>query len=122
MMDGWMGDVSIDSQLLPLLESLINPLSSLSSLDVALDLLKRRSGIVWGPGRFAVLLRGGDVRRLGNPAGAPSPRLTPGNAWGYPANCKIPLSRSPSERCIASYAADPFGVTSQHKAEKRRGV
>ena len=33
--------------------------------DVALDLLKRYSGIVWDPGRFAVLLRGGDVRRLG---------------------------------------------------------
>ena len=50
-------------------------------VDVALDLLKRNSGIGWDPGRFAVLLRGGDVRRLGSPAGAPSPRLTPGNAW-----------------------------------------
>jgi len=28
--------------------------------DVALDLLKRHSGIVWDPGRFAGLLRGGD--------------------------------------------------------------
>ncbi len=41
--------------------------------DVALDLSKRYSQIVWDPGRFAVLLRGGDVRRFGNPAGAPSP-------------------------------------------------
>jgi len=31
-----------------------------------LYLLKRHSGIVWGPGRFAGLLRGGDVRRLGD--------------------------------------------------------
>ena len=38
--------------------------------DVALDLLKRHSGIVWGPGRFAGLLRGGDVRRLGILGGA----------------------------------------------------
>ena len=30
--------------------------------DGALDLLKRHSGIVWGPGRFAGLLRGGSVR------------------------------------------------------------
>ena len=40
-------------------------------VDVALDLLKRNSGIGWDPGRFAVLLRGGNVRRLGSPAGAP---------------------------------------------------
>jgi hypothetical protein len=45
--------------------------------DVALDLLKRHSGIVWDPGRFAGLLRGGDVRRLGNPVGAPALGLTP---------------------------------------------
>ena len=31
------------------------------------------------------------------------------NAWGYPANCKIPLSRSPYGHCVASYAADPGG-------------
>ena len=48
------------------------------------------------------MLRGGDVRRSGSPAGAPSPRLTPGNAWGYPTNCKIPLSRSPFEHCVDS--------------------
>jgi hypothetical protein len=54
-----------------------------------LDLLKRHSGIVWDPGRFAGLLGGGDVRRLGNPAGAPALGLTPGNAWGYPTNCKM---------------------------------
>jgi hypothetical protein len=109
MMDGWMGDVSIDSQLLPLLESLINPLSSLSSLDVALDLLKRHSGIAtsWDPGRFAVLLRGGDVRRLGILRAHPPPDSRPGMPG---ANCKIPLSRSPSERCVASYAADPLAL------------
>ena len=44
-------------------------------------LLKQHSGIVWSPGRFAVLLRDGDVRRLGNPAGAPALGHTPGNAW-----------------------------------------
>ena len=58
--------------------------------DGALDLLKQYSGMVWDPGRFAVLLRGGDVRslRLGNPAGAPSPRrLTPGNAWATQRDC-----------------------------------
>ncbi len=76
--------------------------------DVALDLLKRYSGIVWDPSRFAVLLRGGDVRRLRSPVGTPCPRLTPGNAWGYPANCKIPLSRSLFEHCVASYTADPL--------------
>jgi len=42
----------------------------LLNFDVALDLLKRHSGIVWGPGRFAGLLRGGDVRRLGILGGA----------------------------------------------------
>ena len=36
--------------------------------DGALDLLKRHSGIVWGPGRFAVLLRSRSVRRFGNPS------------------------------------------------------
>ena len=61
--------------------------------DVALYLLKRHSGIVWGPGRFAGLLRGGDVRRLGNPAGAPALGLTPWRTWGCPTNCKIPLSK-----------------------------
>ena len=35
------------------------------SVDGALDLLKRHSGIVWGPGRFAGLLRGKSVRGLG---------------------------------------------------------
>ena len=35
--------------------------------DGALDLLKRRSGIVWGPGWFAGLLLGKSMRRLGNP-------------------------------------------------------
>jgi len=34
--------------------------------DGALDLLKRHSGIILGPGRFAGLLRGGSVRWLGN--------------------------------------------------------
>jgi hypothetical protein len=48
----------------------------LQIFDVALYLLKRHSGIGWGPGRFAGLLRGGDVRRLGNPAGAPTLGLT----------------------------------------------
>ncbi len=71
-------------------------------------LLKSYSGIVWDPGRFAVLLRGGDARRSGSPAGAPSPRLTPGIAWSYPTNCKFPISRSPSGRCVASYPADPL--------------
>ena len=52
-----------------------------------------RSGIVWGPGRFAGLLHGGDVRRLGNPAGAPALVLTPWRTWGCPTNCKIPLSK-----------------------------
>ena len=64
-----------------------------SMIDVALYLLKRHSGIVWGPGRFAGLLRGGDVRRLGNPAGAPALGLTPWRTWGYPTNCKIPMSK-----------------------------
>ena len=45
--------------------------------DVALDLLKRDSDIVWDPGRFVGLLRGGDVTRLGNPLGAPALGLTP---------------------------------------------
>jgi len=45
--------------------------------DVALYLLKRHSGIVWDPGRFAELLRRGDVRRLGNPSCAPALGLTP---------------------------------------------
>ena len=44
--------------------------------DVVLDLLKPHSGTVWDLGRFAGFLRGGDVRRLGNPAGAPSLGLT----------------------------------------------
>jgi len=51
-------------------------LSPNSIFDVALDLLKRHSGIVWDPGRFAGLLRCWDVRRLGNPAGAPALGLT----------------------------------------------
>jgi len=34
-------------------------------VDVVLDLLKRHLDIVWDPGRFAGLLRGGDVRRCG---------------------------------------------------------
>jgi len=62
-------------------------------IDVALYLLKRHSGIVWGPGRFAGLLHGGDVRRLGDPAGAPALGLTPWRTWGCPTNCKIPLSK-----------------------------
>ena len=40
-------------------------LSPNSIFDVALDLLKRHSGIVWDPGRFAGLLRCWDVRRWG---------------------------------------------------------
>ena len=64
-----------------------------NTFDVALYLLKRHSGIVWGPGRFAGLLRGGDVRRLGNPAGAPALGLTPWRTWGCPTNCKIPMSK-----------------------------
>jgi len=59
---------------------------------VALYLLKRHSGIVWGPGRFAGLLHGGDVRRLGNPVGAPALGITPWRTWGCLTNCKIPLS------------------------------
>ena len=58
-----------------------------------LYLLKRHSGIVCGPGQFAGLLHGGDVRRLGNPAGAPALGLTPWRTWGYPTNCKIPMSK-----------------------------
>jgi len=73
-----------------------------------LYLLKRHSGIVWGPGLFAGLLHGGDVRRLGNPAGAPALSLTPWRTWGFPTNCKIPLSLSPFEHYVASYAADPL--------------
>ena len=74
----------------------------------AVDLLKRHSGIVWHPGRFAGLLHGGDVRRLGNPAGAPALGLTPWRTWGCPTNCKIPLSRSPFGHYVVSYAADPL--------------
>jgi len=48
--------------------------------DVALNLLKRHSGIVWDPGRSAGLLRGGNVWRLENPAGAPALGLTPCDA------------------------------------------
>jgi len=59
-------------------------LANLSHQDVALDLLKRHSGIVWGPGLLAGLLFGGDVRRLGNPAGAPALSLTPGKSLGLP--------------------------------------
>jgi hypothetical protein len=39
--------------------------------DGALDLLNRHSGIVWGPGRFAGLLRGGSARGSGNPSSPP---------------------------------------------------
>jgi hypothetical protein len=46
------------------------------------------------------------VRRLGNPASAPSLGLTPWRTWGCPTNCKIPLSRSPFGHYVASYAAD----------------
>ena len=60
------------------------------------------------PGRFAALLRGRRARRLRDPAGAPSPRFTPGNAWGYQTNCKIPLRRSPFGHCVASYVDDPL--------------
>jgi hypothetical protein len=73
--------------------------------DVALCLLKRHSGIVWDPGRFAGLLHGGDVRRLGNPTGAPALGLTP---WGCPTNCKTPLSRGPYKHYVVAYAADPL--------------
>jgi len=66
---------------------------SVGPADVALYLLKRHSGIVWGPGLFAGLLHRGDVRRLGNPAGAPALGLTPWRTWGCPTNCKIPLSK-----------------------------
>ena len=42
----------------------------MDAFDVALDLLKRHSGKAGDPRRFAGSLRGGDVGRLGNPAGA----------------------------------------------------
>ena len=48
-----------------------SPQSSSSIFDGALDLLKRHSGIVWDPGRFAGLLRGGSVRGLGSPSSPP---------------------------------------------------
>jgi hypothetical protein len=61
--------------------------------DVALYLLmsqlKRHSRIVWDPGRFAGSFHGGNVRRLGNPAGASALGLTPWRTWGCPTNCKI---------------------------------
>ena len=66
----------------------------------AVNLLKRHSGIVWHPRRFAVLLRGKDARRSGNPS--------PPNyfRWGVQARLPQPhalwpkkVGRRPKKRC-----------------------
>ncbi len=82
----------------------------------ALDLSKRHSGIVWGPGQFAGSFRCENLRWLGNPSPAPylmggvqarPPSASrPGDGWSYPTNC--PVRRSPSGRHVTSYAAGVF--------------
>jgi hypothetical protein len=68
--------------------------ASLSLFDVALHLLKRHSGIVWGPGRFA-----GPERRYTHqtraPVGRAAGKLTAGRSWRPP--LFAPLSSSSSE-------------------------
>ena len=53
-------------------------------LDVALDLFKRHSGIVWDPGRFRGIAPRRGREEIGNPAGAPYLGLTPLQCLGLP--------------------------------------
>ena len=80
---------------------------------VALDSLKRHSGIVWDPGRFRGIAPRRGRKEVGEPCGRTRPNphalAKPGATQLMSANCKIPLSRSPFGRCVASYAAEPLG-------------
>jgi hypothetical protein len=66
--------------------------------DVAsVDLLMQNSGIVWGPGRFAGLLHGGVVRRLGSPAAHPPSASRPGVPGAAQLTVKSPWAEAPSD-------------------------